>query len=78
MKYVKNVSTERIRRSFADHKERAKKPRDLIHTDVCGPMSVESLGKRRYYVLFKDDFSKHRTIYFIRDKYEVYDKINLF
>jgi hypothetical protein len=27
----------------------------LIHTNVCGPMNVESNVGCRYYVLFKDD-----------------------
>ncbi|KMQ85203.1 copia protein [Lasius niger] len=32
-------------------------PGELICTDVCGPMSVHSLGGARYFVLFKDDAS---------------------
>jgi hypothetical protein len=30
-----------------------------IHSDVWGPSPVPSLGRRRYYVMFTDDFSHH-------------------
>jgi len=31
---------------------------DLIHSDVCGPMSLASLTGSLYYVVFNDDFSR--------------------
>ncbi|GBM48031.1 hypothetical protein AVEN_34361-1 [Araneus ventricosus] len=30
----------------------------LIHADVCGPMQERSIGGSRYFVCFKDDFSR--------------------
>jgi hypothetical protein len=44
---------------------------EQIHADVNGPMSIESLGKARYYVCFKDDYSKFRRIFFLRQKSDV-------
>lgn len=44
----------------------------FLHTDVCGPMSVHSLGGTRYYVVFKDDCSGLRFIFFIKRKSEVF------
>ena len=41
-------------------------------SDVCGPMSVKSLGGACYYVLFKDDHSGYRYVYFIKKKSEVF------
>ena len=38
--------------------DRAIKPHEIIYTDLCGPMEVESLGKKRYMFIFKDYFSK--------------------
>ena len=29
-----------------------------VHSDVCGPMPTESLGKKRYFVSFTDDYSR--------------------
>ncbi|GBN68869.1 hypothetical protein AVEN_90125-1 [Araneus ventricosus] len=34
----------------------------LIHTDVCGPMQEKSIGGSRYFVCFKDDFSRFRSL----------------
>ena len=45
----------------------------LVHSYVCGPMQVNSLGGARYYVSFHDDFSGFRAISFITHKSEVPD-----
>lgn len=48
---------------------------DLIHSDVCGPMQTESIGKKRYFLSLIDDYSKYTVIYFLRNKSEVEVKI---
>lgn len=50
---------------------KATKPGELISTDVCGPFPY-SISKCRYYVLFKDSYTKYRWIYFLRHKSEVH------
>jgi hypothetical protein len=50
----------------------------LVHSDVFGPVSVPSLGKSMYYVSFIDDFSRKTWIYFLRKKYEVFDRFKEF
>lgn len=40
---------------------------DIWHTNLCGPMSVPSLGGFLYYVIFIDDFS--RKIYIFIDDF---------
>jgi hypothetical protein len=47
---------------------------DLIHSDVCGPMSVESVSDFKYFVMFIDDYSKKTWIYFLKANDEVFDK----
>ena len=47
---------------------------ELIHTDVCGPLNVASLGGSIYYVTFIDDFSSYVTIYMMKQKSEVFEK----
>lgn len=49
---------------------RATKPLELVHVDLIGPIEVTSLGGARYAIVFTDDYSKWRTIYFLRDKSE--------
>jgi hypothetical protein len=34
----------------------------LIHTNVCGPMSVATRNGYRYFVTFTDDFSRYGYI----------------
>ena len=50
----------------------------LIHSDVCGPMSVGSLGGARYFVTFTDDYSRFSYIYFLKHKSEVFEKFKEF
>ena len=61
------------RKSFGT-RERATSIGELIHTDVCGPF-VDSISKYKYFVLFKDDYSGYRFVYFIKQKSEVNDKL---
>ena len=42
-----------------------------IHSDVCGPFEVPSLGGSRYFVALIDEFSNWVTIYFMKQKSEV-------
>ena len=53
---------------------RATKPYEIVHSDVCGPMQVESKGGSRYMLTFTDDFSRYTTVYFIKSKNEVLSK----
>ena len=42
---------------FSGTMERATDLLEIIHTDVCGPMSVEARGGYRYFLTFTDDLS---------------------
>lgn len=44
---------------------------ELIHADTCGPMEVTSVGGSKYFVILKDDFSNYRTVYFVKNKFEI-------
>jgi hypothetical protein len=68
----------RNRVRFPSHATRAKGISELIHNDVFGPVLVPSLGKYLYYVSFIYDFSRNTWIYFLRKKYEVFDKFKEF
>ncbi|KAI9909323.1 hypothetical protein PsorP6_014591 [Peronosclerospora sorghi] len=45
----------------------------LVHTDVMGPMNVNSQGKDRYALTFIDDYSHFVVIFFLKGKSEVLD-----
>lgn len=66
------------RLSFDLRPEKATKCGEIIHADVCGPIEEKSFGGSRYFVLFKDDFSHFRYVYFLENKSEVPEKIKVF
>ena len=51
---------------------------EIIHTDVCGPMSIPSIGNSRYFVTFIDDKTRKTFVYFIKKKDEVFAKFKAF
>lgn len=48
---------------------------DIVVSDVCGPMQEESTGGSRYFVTFIDIHSRFCTVYFIKQKSEVAEKL---
>ena len=50
------------------------RPLELIHSDVCGPFHVDSVGGSRYFVTFVDDYSRYVTVYMLTAKSEAFDK----
>lgn len=63
---------------FKKEVKRETLPGEFIHTDVCGPMPDESLGGARFFVLFKDDTSGFRCVYFIKHKSDTFEKFKAF
>ena len=47
-----------IRRPFPQSEHKSKGTLDLVHSDVCGAMSVHSFSSYNYCVTFIDDYSK--------------------
>ena len=51
---------------------------EIIHTDVCDPMSVKARGKYRYFLTFTDDLSRYGYIYLVKHKSETFEKFKEF
>ena len=47
---------------------------ELVHSDVCGPMSTASYGGAKYFVTFIDDYSRICRVYFMRTMDQVFSK----
>ena len=47
---------------------------ERIYTDVCGPFSVASIEKHKYYVIFVDDYSRRCWIFFMQKKRKTFSK----
>ena len=41
---------------------------ELIHTDICGPFTSNTLGGYRYFITFIDDFSRYGHVELVREK----------
>ena len=63
---------------FTKKGERVKELLGLIHTDVCGPMSVHAKGGYRYFIIFTDDFNRFGYVYLMKYKSEAFEKFKEF
>ena len=63
---------------FSGTMERANDLLEIIHTDVCGPMTVEARGRYRYFLIFTDDLSRCGYIYLMKHKSETFEKFKEF
>jgi hypothetical protein len=64
--------------SFNGYVERANDLLEIIHSDVCGPMSTPARGGFLYFVTFTDDLSRYRYIYLMKQKSETFEKFKEF
>ena len=58
--------------------ERANDLLEIIHTDVCGPISVEARGGYRYFLTFIDDLGRYGYIYLMKHKSKTFEKFKEF
>ena len=52
--------------------ERATDLLEIIHTDVCDPMSVDARGKYHYFLTFIEDLSRYGYIYLMKHTSETF------
>ena len=58
--------------------ERATDLLDIIHTDVCDPMSVKARGRYHYFLTFTDNLSRYGYIYLMKHKSETFERFKEF
>ncbi|KAL0361142.1 UNVERIFIED_CONTAM: Retrovirus-related Pol polyprotein from transposon TNT 1-94 [Sesamum radiatum] len=47
---------------------------DLVHTNVCGPLSTPARGGFSYFITFTDDHSRYGYVYLMRYKFEAFGR----
>ena len=62
------------KKTFPSRESKEKGILEIIHFDVCSPMSSSSVNGYIYYVSFIDDFSRKTSIYFMKNKDELFSK----
>jgi hypothetical protein len=63
---------------FTGFPERASDLLELVHTDVCGPMSTTARGGFQYFITFTDDFSRYGYVYLMKHKSKTFEKFKEF
>ena len=58
--------------SFQKNSTRKFEKLELVYSDVCGPMEVDSLGGNKYFVTFIDDASQKTWVYMLHTKSQVF------
>jgi hypothetical protein len=51
---------------------------EIIHTNVCGPMSISTRGGYRYFLTFTDDLSRYGYVYLMKNKCEMFKNFKEF
>jgi hypothetical protein len=59
---------------FSGFLKRASDLLELIHTDVCGPMSTTARGGYQYFITFTDDLSRYGYVYLTKHESETFEK----
>ena len=67
-----------IKTPFNGVVKRATELLEIIHTDVCGPMSTTARNGYLYFVTFTDDLSRYGYIYLMKQKSEIFEKFKEF
>ena len=53
---------------------REKTPLELVHTYLCSPMQIKSLGGSYYFLTFIDDYNIKTWVYFLVKKTKTFKK----
>ena len=67
------VKGKQTRKPIREDGTRAKKLLELVHSDVVGPLDVNSFSGARFLVTFVDDYSRKLFVYPLKRKSEVFD-----
>ena len=72
------ITGKHTRSSYQPSAFRAKKPLDLVHMDLCGPIKPSTLGGKAYFILIVDDFSRYMWIFLLAYKAEALNSFKKF
>lgn len=57
---------------------RAKEPLQLLHPDLCGPITPATKGGNQYFLLIVDDYSRYMWVYLNKTKDEALGMVQKF
>ena len=66
------------KRPFNAKGRRAQDLLELIHSDVCGPMSIQARSGYKYFITFTDDYFRFGYVYLMKRKSKAFEKFKEF
>ena len=63
---------------FRTKEHSSKKPLELVHTDLCGPMRTKGLDGELYFMLLIDDYTRMTWVCFLNKKLEAFECFRIF
>ncbi|KAJ0941493.1 putative RNA-directed DNA polymerase [Helianthus annuus] len=71
--------SKQTRQSFPNEAQwRAKEPLELVYADLCGPITPQTAGGNRYFLLIVDDFCRFMWVYMIKTKDQAFMEFKKF
>jgi hypothetical protein len=67
-----------IKTLFSGIMEQATDLLEIIHTDMCRPMSISTRGGYRYFLTFTDELSRYGYAYLMKHKSKTFEKFKEF
>jgi len=64
--------------SFSKATHHTKVTLDYIHSDLWDPSRISSFGRKRYMLIFVDEFSRKVWVYFLRKKNKAFSIFKTF
>ena len=58
--------------SFKSKAYTSKEILEIVYTDLCGPIEVQSYKGDKYIMLFVDDYSRMMTVMFLKQKFDAF------
>ena len=72
------ISGKHSRTSFLPSSYRALSVLELLHMDLCGPISPQTIGGKRYFILIVDDYSRCMWVALLKEKSEALEQFKKF
>lgn len=57
---------------------RANEVLELVHSDICGPITPSYNGRKRYFTTFINDYSRNTWVYFLQEKSKAFNMFRSF
>ena len=72
------ISIKHSRAPFSSSSFKALSVLELLHMDICGPISPQTIGGKRYFFLIVDDYSRCMWIALLKEKSEALEQFKKF